>query len=110
MQKWIVKNITDIKLAYDLVYIGRIKNSEKRKFTWRQKKPFIQRRLDYWLISDCLQDFIEETDIIPFILQIVLSLLTGFSILPFLMIVTLKWYYDQKIISFFSSDFESVFA
>ena len=23
---------------------------------------------------------------------------------------TLKWYYDQKIISFFSSDFESVFA
>ena len=24
--------------------------------------------------------------------------------------LTLKWYYDQKIISFFSSDFESVFA
>ena len=23
---------------------------------------------------------------------------------------SLKWYYDQKIISFFSSDFESVFA
>ena len=24
--------------------------------------------------------------------------------------IVLKWYYDQKIISFFSSDFESVFA
>ena len=24
--------------------------------------------------------------------------------------IYLKWYYDQKIISFFSSDFESVFA
>ena len=24
--------------------------------------------------------------------------------------IGLKWYYDQKIISFFSSDFESVFA
>ena len=24
--------------------------------------------------------------------------------------IFLKWYYDQKIISFFSSDFESVFA
>ena len=24
--------------------------------------------------------------------------------------VTLKWYYDQKIIAFFSSDFENVFA
>ena len=60
-----VKNITDIKLAYDLVDIWRIRNPEKRKFTWRQKKPFIQRCLDYWLISDYLQDFIEEVDIIP---------------------------------------------
>ena len=25
-------------------------------------------------------------------------------------LVNLKWYYDQKIISFFCSDFESVFA
>ena len=60
-----VKNITDIKLAYDLVDIWRIRNPEKRNFTWRQNKPFIQRHLDYWLISDCLQDFIEEADIIP---------------------------------------------
>ena len=60
-----VKNITDTKLAYDLVDIWRIRNPEKRKFTWRQKKPFIQQRLDYWLISDYLQDFIEEVDIIP---------------------------------------------
>ena len=27
-----------------------------------------------------------------------------------IMINILKWYYDQKIISLFSSDFESVFA
>ena len=27
-----------------------------------------------------------------------------------LMTFALKWYYDQKIISFFSSDFESVFG
>ena len=25
-------------------------------------------------------------------------------------VLKLKWYYDQKLISFFSSDFESVFA
>ena len=31
-------------------------------------------------------------------------------ILLLLYILVLKWYYDQKIISFFSSDFESVFA
>ena len=33
-----VKNIADIKLAYDLVDIWRIRNREKRKFTWGQKK------------------------------------------------------------------------
>ena len=60
-----VKNIMEIKLAYDLVDIWRIRNPNKRKFTWRQKKPLIQRRLDYWLISDGLQDFIEDSDIIP---------------------------------------------
>ena len=29
------------------------------------KNPFIQRRLDYWLISDVCQDEIEKSDIIP---------------------------------------------
>ncbi|KAL9978190.1 hypothetical protein ACROYT_G015684 [Oculina patagonica] len=60
-----VKNISDIKLEYDLVDIWRIRNPDKRQFTWRQKRPWVQRRLDYWLISDCLQDFIEHADIIP---------------------------------------------
>ena len=60
-----VKNIFDIKLAYDLVDIWRIRNPDKRQYTWRQKRPVVQRRLDYWLISDCMQDFIENTDIIP---------------------------------------------
>ena len=51
----------EIKLAYDLVDIWRIRNPNKIKFTWRQKKPFIQRHLDYWLISDGIQDFIEDS-------------------------------------------------
>ena len=29
------------------------------------KKPNDALTIDYWLISDCLQDFIEEADIIP---------------------------------------------
>ena len=33
------------------------------RFTWRQKKPIIQRRLDYWLVSDSLQDDIDSVDI-----------------------------------------------
>ena len=40
-KKDLVKNITDFKLAYDLVDIWRIKNPEKRNFTWRQKKTLL---------------------------------------------------------------------
>ena len=60
-----VKNISDMKLAYDLVDIWQTKNPEKRQYIWRQKRPLVQRRLDFWLISDCMQDFIEHADIIP---------------------------------------------
>ena len=41
-------------------------------------------------------------------LIILKELRTEFSTVE--LIYVLKWYYDQKIISFFSSDFESVFA
>ena len=44
--------------------IWRIRNPETKRFTWRQKNPLIQRRLDYWLISDACQEDIEKTDII----------------------------------------------
>ena len=47
---------------FDLVDIWRLRNPETKRFTWRQKNPFIQRRLDYWLISDFCQD---KADIIP---------------------------------------------
>ena len=33
--------------------------------TFRQRNPFLQRRLDYFLVSNCLQDSIELADIIP---------------------------------------------
>ncbi len=46
-----VKNISDIKLEYDLVDIWRIRNPDKRQFTWRQKRPRVQRRLDYMIIG-----------------------------------------------------------
>lgn len=39
-------------MNYDIVDIWRIRNPDRKKFTWRQKSPIIQRRLDYWFISD----------------------------------------------------------
>ena len=59
-----IKNIHDLCLDFDLVDIWRIRNPEIKRFTWRQKSPLIQRRLDYWLISDVCQEDIEKSDII----------------------------------------------
>ena len=59
-----VKNIQDLCLDYDLVDMWRIRNPETKRFTRRQRNPLIQRRLDYWLISDVCQEDIVKPDII----------------------------------------------
>ena len=56
--------IEDLCLDFDLIDIWRIRNPEIKRFTWRQKKPLIQRRLDFWLISEVCQEDIEKSDII----------------------------------------------
>ena len=60
-----VKQIQDLCLNFDFVDISRIQNPESKRFTWRQKNPFIQRRLDDWLINDTSQDDIEKSEITP---------------------------------------------
>ena len=40
-----------------------MRNPTVTRSTWRQKRPIIQRRLDYWLVSDCLQGGIDSVDI-----------------------------------------------
>ena len=59
-----VKFLEDIIMECDLVDIWRVRNPDSKKFTWRQKNPIIQRRLDYWLISDSLQDDVAKIDIV----------------------------------------------
>ena len=58
-----VKIIKDLELKHDLIDIWRIRNPETKRFTWRQKTPLIQRRLDFWLVDDVLQDDSIKTDI-----------------------------------------------
>ena len=59
------KIVEDMYAELDLVDIWRIRNPTVTRFTWRQKKPIIQRRLDYWLVSrdDSSQDDIDSVDI-----------------------------------------------
>ena len=64
-QKESVKVLEEICLDMDLVDVWRIRNPDIRSFTWKQTKPLIQRRLDFWLISDICQDEVEQVKIIP---------------------------------------------
>ena len=47
-------------LKNDLSDIRRVRNPLTKRYTWRQKHPLIQRRLDFWLTSNSLQDDIEK--------------------------------------------------
>ena len=64
-QKESVKVLEEICLDMDLVDIWRIRNPDKRLFTWKQTKPLLQTRLAFWLISDICQDEVEQVKIIP---------------------------------------------
>ena len=52
----VVTKIRELMLDFNLV--------DKKRYTWKQSKPLIQRRLDYWLRSDDFQDDVDNTGII----------------------------------------------
>ena len=55
----------------DLCDIYRLRNPDIRRFTWRRKTPFKQRRLHFFLISDSFQENVATIDITPTRLQII---------------------------------------
>ena len=57
--------IEDLNDSYDLVYIWHLRHPIDVNFTWRTYSPLIQRRLDYFLLSNELQPYIINTDILP---------------------------------------------
>ena len=58
--------LTDLKKAYDLCDIWQIGNTKVKQFTFTQQRfsGFIQRRLDYFFISNGFQEFASTTDIL----------------------------------------------
>ena len=64
-RKWVISCVEDFKGKLHLVDIWRSKNPDVKSFTWSQKSPPVFCRLDYWLISNNLSDFVELTEIIP---------------------------------------------
>ena len=60
-----LKKVYSIMEDHDLCDIFRIRNPDMQRYTWRQKTPLIQHRLDYLLISNELQEDVEHIDILP---------------------------------------------
>ena len=54
----------EILLDLELVDMWRIKNPHTKRFTFRQKRPLIQTRLDYFLVSNCICDNVEQAQIL----------------------------------------------
>ena len=64
-RKSVVDSIGYFQDNFDLIdiHVWRVKNPGVKSFTWSQKSPRIFCRLDYWLISNILQDLVISTDI-----------------------------------------------
>jgi exonuclease III len=49
----------------DLIDVWRIRNPTARRFTFRQKTPLVQTRLDYFLTSNGVLDMVSDAEVIP---------------------------------------------
>ena len=64
-RKAVISSIGCLQNELDLIDICRIKNPGVKSFTWSQQHKKIFCRLDYWLISNNLQDCVKSVKIIP---------------------------------------------
>lgn len=60
-----LKEVKEICETWDVIDIWRTLNPEEERFTWRQKNPNIQCRLDFFLASQSLMGNINTADIVP---------------------------------------------
>ena len=58
-----VRYVEDMIIEHELLDIWCIRNPTDTRFPWCQKSPLKQRRLDYWSISNDLQEDVEPVEI-----------------------------------------------
>ena len=62
----IMNTLNYIKGYYQIQDIWRVKNPLASRYTWRRNNPSrVSSRLDYWLSSENLFDYVTDCDIIP---------------------------------------------
>ena len=59
------KAVEDMTVELSLTDIWRETNPESKRYTWRRPNPIQQSRLDFFLISDHLYTYFENTEILP---------------------------------------------
>ena len=59
-----IATFNSLSNEFSLVDIWRVRNPDKKRYTFRQPTPLIQRRLDFFFISNSLQENVEKVDII----------------------------------------------
>ena len=74
-----IVQLVQLQNSRDLIDIWRIRNPYTQRFTLRQKTPLIHRRVDYFLVSDILQENVKNVDILPAICTDHSSIILRFS-------------------------------
>ena len=59
-----IATINSLSNEFSLVDIWRTRNPDRKRYTFRQPTPLIERRLDFFIFNS-LQENVEEIDIIP---------------------------------------------
>ena len=76
-----VGKLIELKEKYNLNDIWRIRNPKRKVYTFRQNHSsgFLQRRLDYFFVSNNMQEFVIDTKVLPAYLTDHSSLLISYS-------------------------------
>ena len=59
-----ISELTKIMTTFDLCDIYRLRNPDTRRFTYRQNSPKRLRRLDYFIISNSIQEIVDKTEVL----------------------------------------------
>ena len=59
-----ISELTKIMTTFDLCDIYRLRNPDTRRFTYKLNSPKRLRRLDYFIISNSIQEIVDKTEVL----------------------------------------------
>ena len=80
LKRKLIGKLLETKKSWEIFDVWRIRNSYIRSFTFRQNHStvFIEHRIDFIFISNCLQELVNNTEIFSALLTDISSLLILF--------------------------------